>query len=933
MVEDFQANWDLVEAPRRLDRPPPPRPVPTALDERAPSSSPRRRRPATRQAEVLAQVADARRRLGRDRRPRRDARRPRRGRERATAKPQRWGNKANWAARRAGSTRCGPPRRPLRRPSTAPWRRGGGTGGSCVGAMPAASCSRARRPGRRRHARVPRPARAGPPPARRRRRRARARLHDRYPRILLDEFQDTDPIQFELAAPPDRHRRRAGAPTRRRSAGARAAVRGRRPEAVHLPLPAGRHRHLPRRRRAGSADGRESLTANFRSSAAVIDWVNGVFGDGHPARTDVQPAYEPLTRAAGPRGPRHGDRARRRRPRRRRPAGPGAARSARPTRSPPPSPRPLRDRWPVGDGDGRPAPVPCPRHRHPAPGPHVAADARDRARRRAASPTGPRTRRSCTSRPRSATCSGAPRPPPTRPTSWRSSPRCARPLYGCSDVELYDWRRAGGRLEPVRRRATGGSRTTRSPRHWPTCGRSRRRRPRRPGRADRAARRAAAGAGGGPRRARRPRRVAADPLRRRPGPGVDGRRRAGAAPLPALGQVPSRRRPGRRHDPARARPRRGADDDRPRGEGPGVPDHRRVRTDHADAGAAPRCRSCGRRELGAGPEGPPAVRRVPPARRADERRRTPAAALRRLHARRRPPRGVAAPPAGEGSTRARPRRPAPPCWPRPAPQARRRASVDRSQSPSRHRRSSRSRWRGPIGSSGTPSVAAPWPPRRSARSRRPPRLAHDASPRRARRRPERRRRPGAAQGRGRPRPATVAARPLRHGDRAGRARRPAGRRPPPGQRRRTAERRPVRRRGHLRLRVARRRAVPLGARRADRARRGRGAEHWRELFVVAELGGTVLEGYVDLLVRTSTGLVIVDYKTDRWSGAADRSARARPLPAPARRLRRCPRGRCSRADQRWRHRVVPDRRTGRRTARRPAGQRRMDEVSATLLAG
>ncbi len=53
-----------------------------------------------------------------------------------------------------------------------------------------------------------------------------------------------------------------------------------------------------------------------------------------------------------------------------------------------------------------------------------------------------------------------------------------------------------------------------------------------------------------------------------------------------------------------------------------------------------------------------------------------------------------------------------------------------------------------------------------------------------------------------------------------------------------------------------------------------GGEHWRELFVVAELGGTVLEGYVDLLVRTSTGLVIVDYKTDRWRGAADRSARS-----------------------------------------------------------
>ncbi|MGI9051728.1 MAG: UvrD-helicase domain-containing protein [Ilumatobacteraceae bacterium] len=53
-----------------------------------------------------------------------------------------------------------------------------------------------------------------------------------------------------------------------------------------------------------------------------------------------------------------------------------------------------------------------------------------------------------------------------------------------------------------------------------------------------------------------------------------------------------------------------------------------------------------------------------------------------------------------------------------------------------------------------------------------------------------------------------------------------------------------------------------------------GAEHWRELFVVAQLGTTVLEGYVDLLVRSDEGLLIVDYKTDQWRGVADRGARA-----------------------------------------------------------
>ncbi len=52
-----------------------------------------------------------------------------------------------------------------------------------------------------------------------------------------------------------------------------------------------------------------------------------------------------------------------------------------------------------------------------------------------------------------------------------------------------------------------------------------------------------------------------------------------------------------------------------------------------------------------------------------------------------------------------------------------------------------------------------------------------------------------------------------------------------------------------------------------------GAEHWRELFVAAPIGDRVLEGYVDLLVRTPTGLVIVDYKTDQWSGPVQSAER------------------------------------------------------------
>jgi ATP-dependent helicase/nuclease subunit A len=38
--------------------------------------------------------------------------------------------------------------------------------------------------------------------------------------------------------------------------------------------------------------------------------------------------------------------------------------------------------------------------------------------------------------------------------------------------------------------------------------------------------------------------------------------------------------------------------------------------------------------------------------------------------------------------------------------------------------------------------------------------------------------------------------------------------------------------------------------------------HWQELYVGTSIDGVVLEGYIDLLVRTDAGLVVVDYKTD-----------------------------------------------------------------------
>jgi ATP-dependent exoDNAse (exonuclease V) beta subunit len=57
-------------------------------------------------------------------------------------------------------------------------------------------------------------------------------------------------------------------------------------------------------------------------------------------------------------------------------------------------------------------------------------------------------------------------------------------------------------------------------------------------------------------------------------------------------------------------------------------------------------------------------------------------------------------------------------------------------------------------------------------------------------------------------------------------------------------------------------ALARAALAAPAVREAATAEHWREVYVAAPQGDTLLEGYVDLLYRTPDGLVVVDYKTD-----------------------------------------------------------------------
>jgi len=125
----------------------------------------------------------------------------------------------------------------------------------------------------------------------------RAGLQLRYRRLLLDEFQDTDPIQIEIAV---------------RIAGGATATQDRW-EDVEVPPGAlfvvgDPKQSIYRFRRADIAmylraqqmlGGEVSLTTNFRTVEPILDWVNAVFSQVISAQPDRQPAYQPLQRSRG----------------------------------------------------------------------------------------------------------------------------------------------------------------------------------------------------------------------------------------------------------------------------------------------------------------------------------------------------------------------------------------------------------------------------------------------------------------------------------------------------------------------------------------------------------------------------------------------------------------------------------------------------------
>ncbi len=268
---------------------------------------------------------------------------------------------------------------------------------------------------------------------------ARRILHDRYQRVLLDEFQDTDPIQLEIAilmtSPPD-----SSPPTAHPVPG-RLFVVGDPKQSIYRFRRADIAVYLGA---AARVDAEEvALSANFRSTGAVIDWVNGVFADVIRPEPDVQPAYRALEVArAG--STVHGtvtvlgvdvhDPGLDADALRWCEAGDVAAAVA----------TALHEGWPVGDGDGglrpcRPGDIAVllpARTSLPMLERSLAdLDVPYRAENASVVYLAPEIRHVMLALRAAAD--------PTDELALVAALRS--PLYGCSDVDLYDWRRAGGR--------------------------------------------------------------------------------------------------------------------------------------------------------------------------------------------------------------------------------------------------------------------------------------------------------------------------------------------------------------------------------------------------------------------------------------------------------------------------------------------------------
>jgi ATP-dependent helicase/nuclease subunit A len=136
-------------------------------------------------------------------------------------------------------------------------------------------------------------------------------LHRRYRRLLLDEFQDTDPIQVELAVliAADLENNPSDLSTGRwedvQVAEGHLFFVGDPKQSIYRFRRADISMFLAAASRFGQKNGVVELTANFRTSPAVIAWINATFGtlivrtDNDDPPVASQPSYVPLDAVRG----------------------------------------------------------------------------------------------------------------------------------------------------------------------------------------------------------------------------------------------------------------------------------------------------------------------------------------------------------------------------------------------------------------------------------------------------------------------------------------------------------------------------------------------------------------------------------------------------------------------------------------------------------
>jgi ATP-dependent helicase/nuclease subunit A len=133
-------------------------------------------------------------------------------------------------------------------------------------------------------------------------RRVRAELKRRYRSILIDEFQDTDPIQYEILLYLTEHSNQSAADWRQvKLTPGKIFIVGDPKQSIYAFRRADIEAYLEVVEKIIKAqDGVECrLTTNFRSDAAIIDAVNGVFDNLMRAQAGVQPAYIGIEPAPG----------------------------------------------------------------------------------------------------------------------------------------------------------------------------------------------------------------------------------------------------------------------------------------------------------------------------------------------------------------------------------------------------------------------------------------------------------------------------------------------------------------------------------------------------------------------------------------------------------------------------------------------------------